>query len=196
MSDKKILQNISPILIGITVITVLVTFVTLGSWFPLSQNAVEKSYEHFTEPQASWEVTFTSSFGKPAPDFTIEDIEVKTHKLSDYRGRNVVIVFWATWCPACNLEIPHLIELRKTLTEDKLAVLAISYEEPELLKNFVKSKGINYTVASFGGETLPEPFASVVSIPTTFFIDPNGKIKFAALGVMPLPDTKVILNSK
>jgi thiol-disulfide isomerase/thioredoxin len=105
-----------------------------------------------------------------------------------------VVVFWATWCPACNLEIPHLIELRKTVAEDKLAILSISNEEPEHLKNFATLKGINYTIASLGDSPLPEPFADVTSIPTTFFIDPEGKIKFAAVGLVSLADARVIMN--
>ena len=139
-------------------------------------------------------MAFTASFGKKAPDFTVVDLDGNTHKLSDYLGRNVVVVFWATWCPACNLEIPHLIELRKMLRDDKLAVLAISNEEPERLKKFAELKGINYTVAPLGDHPLPEPFADVTSIPTTFFIDPEGKIKFAAVGLVSLADTRVIMN--
>ena len=79
--------------------------------------------------------------------------------------------------------------------EDKLAILAISNEEPEHLKNFAALKGINYTVTSLGDSPLPEPFANVASIPTTFFIDPEGKITFAAVGVVSLADAKVIMNT-
>lgn len=195
MSNQKKLQKTSLVLAGLAAITVLIALATFGSWFPQSQNAADASYEHLTKSHASWDVAFTSSFGKEAQDFTIEDIEGKTHRLSDYRGRNVMVVFWATWCPPCNLEIPHLIELRKTVAKDKLAILAISNEEPERLKSFAESKDINYTVASLGGKTLPEPFANVASIPTTFFIDADGKIKFAAVGVVSLADAKVIMNT-
>jgi peroxiredoxin len=182
--------------ISVTAVTVLAVFAAVESRFSQSQNATDKNLERFTKPHSTWDIAFASSFGKDAPDFFVEDIEGKTHKLSDYRGRNVVVVFWATWCPACNLEIPHLIELRKTFTEDKLTILAISYEEPEHLKNFAESKGINYTLASIGGKTLPEPFASVASIPTTFFIGPDGKIKFAAVGVVSMADAKVIISNE
>ena len=117
-----------------------------------------------------------------------------TLNLSDYRGKNLVLVFWTTWCPACNLEIPHLNELRKTYSEDKLAILAISNEESNHLKHFAESKGIKYTVASLGDSNLPEPFVNVTSIPTSFFIDPEGKIKFAAVGLVSVADAKVIMN--
>jgi len=182
--------------IAFATVAVVVVFASVRSRFTQPQNATGKSREHIAESQKTWDVAFTASFGKDATDFTVEDIEGKTHKLSDYKGREVVVVFWATWCPACNLEIPHLIELRKMLAEDKLAILAISNEEPEHLKHFAESKGINYTVTSLGDSPLPEPFANVTSIPTTFFIDPDGKIKFAAAGVVSLAEAKVIMNAE
>ena len=183
------------VVIGLTAITVLTVFAAVGNRLDEYQNTTVKSPEHFTRPQSTWDIAFTSSFGKDAPDFSVTDIEGRVHKLSDYRGRNVVVVFWATWCPACNLEIPHLIELRKTLAEGKLAILAISNEEPEHLKNFAESKGINYTIASLGYNPLPEPFADVTSIPTTFFIDSEGKVKFAAVRMVSEADAMVIMNT-
>ena len=194
MRNQTKLPKISWIVVGFAAVASVVVFATVGSRSSQPKNAKGESHEHIAESPKTWDVAFTESFGKYAPDFSIEDIDGKTHKLSDYLGRNVVVVFWATWCPACNLEIPHLIELRKTLTDDKLAILAISNEEPERLKQFVESKGINYTIASLGDSPLPKPFADVTSIPTTFFIDPEGKIKFAAVGLVSLADAKVIMN--
>jgi peroxiredoxin len=196
MKNQKKLQKISWIVIAFAAVAVVAVFASVRSRFTQLQNTSSKSKEHIVESKKTWDVAFPASFGKDAPDFTVEDIKGKTHKLSDYKGREVVVVFWATWCPACNMEIPHLIELRKMLAEDKLAILAISNEEPEHLKKFAESKGINYTVASLGDSHLPEPFANVTSIPTTFFIGPDGKIKFAAVGVVPLADAKVIMNAE
>jgi peroxiredoxin len=191
MFHKIKLQKISLIVVGFAAIVV---FASVRSRLSSSQDATGNNPGYIPETPKTWDVAFASSFGKDATDFSVNDITGKAHKLSDYRGRNVVVVFWATWCPACNLEIPHLIELRKMLAEDKLAILAISNEEPEHLKHFVESKGINYTVASLGDNPLPELFANVISIPTSFFIDPEGKIKFAAVGLVPLADAKVIMN--
>lgn len=194
MSNQTKLPIKSLIVIGFAAVAVVAVFAAVGNRLTQPKNAKGKSQEHIAESQKTWDIAFKASFGKNAPDFSVDDIEGKTHKLSDYQGRNVVVVFWATWCPACNLEIPHLIKLRKMLAEDKLAILAISNEEPEHLKHFAESKGINYTVASLGDNPLPEPFASVISIPTSFFIDPEGKITFAAVGLVPLADAKVIMN--
>lgn len=196
MVNKSKLQKISLIVAAFAAIAVVAVFASVRSRLNLPQDATGKNREYIAETPKTWDVAFASSFGKDFPDFSVNDIAGKTHKLSDYRGRNVVVVFWATWCPACNLEIPHLIELRNMLGEDKLAILSISNEEPEHLKNFAESKGINYTVTSLGDSPLPEPFANVTSIPTTFFIGPDGKINFAAVGLVSLADAKVIINAK
>jgi len=194
MFHKNKLQKLSWIVVGFVAIAVVAVFASVRSQLSMPQDATGQNQEYVAETPKTWDIAFASSFGKDVPDFSVNDITGKAHKLSDYRGRNVVVVFWATWCPACNLEIPHLIELRKMLPEDKLEILAISNEKSEHLKHFAESKGINYTVASLGGNPLPEPFANVTSIPTSFFIDPEGKIKFAAVGLVPLADAKLIMN--
>lgn len=151
--------------------------------------------EDIVKARSYWGPIFTSWHGKPAPDFTVKDIEAKVHKLSDYRGKNVMIVFWTTWCPACNMEIPHLIGLRKEFSEDKLAILAISNESPGTLKRFVAAKKINYTVALLGGPGLAAPFGVVKNIPAIFFIDAKGNIKFALEGLATLAEVKAILQA-
>lgn len=151
----------------------------------------------------TWQPAYTSWYGKMAPDFTLTDITGKQHKLSDYRGKNVMIIFWATWCRYCIPEIPHLIALRNTISEDKLAILAISYisvmppETTETVKDFVKkNKRINYPVFSTDPRAMPAPFNSVNSIPSSFFIDPEGKIKLATAGLLTLGYMKAILQAE
>ncbi len=138
---------------------------------------------------------FESWFGKPAPDFILTDITGKQHKLSDYRGKNVMIIFWTTWSGQCRMEIPHLIELRNTVEQDKLAMLAVSNESTALLKDFVTQQKINYAVFS-NQEGMPEPYSLVRFILCSFFIDPEGKIKLATIGLLPLSDMKAIIQAK
>jgi len=143
----------------------------------------------------TWRPAYTSWYGKTAPDFTLADITGKAHKLSDYLGRDVILVFWATWCPPCRMEIPHLIELRRTVSKDKLALLAASRENPTLVKSFVIRAGINYTIL-FDSGYMPGPYSSVTSIPSSFFINPDGKIKLATVGILTLDSAKAILQAK
>lgn len=134
--------------------------------------------------------------GKPAADFALKDLDGKEHKLSDYRGKNVMIVFWATWCPPCRMEIPHLIELRNTMSKDDLAILAISNEEPDLVKSFASTMKLNYTILSAYNKPLPEPYDMVTSIPMAFFVNPAGQITKINVGLMGMDEMKAALAVK
>ena len=143
----------------------------------------------------TWGPVHESWYGKTAPDFVLTDIEGKEHKLSDYRGKDVLIIFWATWCGPCLIEIPHLIALRNRIGQDKLAMLAISSEDPSLVKNFAAKKKLNYTVMVTTG-AMSEPYSNVRTIPSSFFIDPEGKIKLATSGLLSLGEIKAILQAE
>jgi len=163
--------------------------------------ATEKlSLSDIAKAAKTWRPSYTSLYGKPAPDFTLTDVTGKKHKLSDYRGKNVLLVFWTTWCPPCRLEIPHLIELRKTVSEDKLAILAISNEKMALVKRVASEQGMNYTVL-LEKDNMPTPFGvmrifTTTGIPGSFFIDPQGKIKLATSGLISLREVKAILKAE
>ena len=162
----------------------------------IAADVADNTLEGIIKSAKTWETAFKPWYGKAAPEFTVTDIKGKEHSLSSYRGRNVMVVFWATWCPPCQREVPNLIELRKQIGEDKLAIIAISNENPGTVKAFVNDKGINYTVASVANTALPSPFSDVTSIPTTFYIDRNGKIKLVTVGLVELDDTKAILKAE
>jgi peroxiredoxin len=172
---------------------------------PAANDPIEAAKNPFTEPKTSlqkaiegaqtWEPVFTQWQGKIAPDFTLTDIEGDVHTLSSYRGKNVLVVCWATWCGPCRLEAPELIELRKAIGADKLAILAISREDSALLRNFAAQNQLNYTVLSSAGSTMPSPYADVEAIPSAFFIDPEGKIRLATMGMLSRSDATAILNA-
>ena len=143
----------------------------------------------------TWYPTFTSWFGKTSPDFTLADITGKEHTLSGYRGKNVMVILWAIRCRPCQMEVPDFIELRNTVGEDKLAMLAISPENPTLLEGFVAQQKINYTVVSSPG-TMPMPYSLVQYVPSTFFIDQEGKIKLAVTGMVPVDEIKAIFQAR
>jgi peroxiredoxin len=151
------------------------------------------SLEDIIKAAKTWEPIFKPWYGKPAPDFTLNDIQGNKHKLSDYRGKNVLVVFWATWCPPCRMEIPNLIKLRSTVSPDDLAILAISNENPSLVKKFVAQAKINYTILLDTG-VLPGPYNSINAIPSSFFIGPDGKIKLVSAGIVSLEEIKAIFE--
>ncbi len=177
-------------------VTVIFLVVSAGGYYLMTRMGGDNSsqLERIIAARRTWDVDFVPSFGQPVGDFSVRDITGAEHKLSDYRGKHVVVVFWATWCPACNMEIPHLIKLRDTLGPDKLQILAISNEPVNVLKPFVDRKKINYVVAT-ANSPLPPPLNGVQSIPATFFIDPDGKLKLAAIGVISLEEDLAIINA-
>jgi peroxiredoxin len=118
--------------------------------------------------------------GVEAPDFTVTTLEGQTIRLSGLKGKRVVVDFWATWCPPCVREIPHLVQLFEQTSRDDLVIVGISDEDAGTLKAFVQKKGIHYPVAS--ATNLPSPYSTIQSIPTTFFIDRHGVIQTVAVG--------------
>lgn len=141
---------------------------------------------------SSWGPILSNFYGKQMPDFTVTDITGKTQKLSDYRGKDVMVVFWATWCMPCIQEIPHLIALRDIFPADKLAILAISNESANTVKALADDKNMTYTVISHKG-TLPEPFSNIRAYPSAFFIKPDGTLKICTEGGLQLGEMKSII---
>ena len=108
-------------------------------------------------------------------DFTLQDLEGRRSQLSDYRGKWVIVNYWATWCPPCLEEIPDLVDLYDE-NRDKIVVLGIAFEDvnKEYLKEFVDSHMISYPIMN----TEPIPVTElgpVLGLPTTYIISPDGE---------------------
>ncbi len=153
------------------------------------------SLQNIIKSADPWMPAAEQWWGKIAPDFTLTDINGNVHTLSDYRGKNVVVVIWTTWIATCKLEIPHLKELRASYPEKDLAILTISNEPPALLKEFAEKQNLPFTVLS-GGGNLPAPFGEAEFLPSSFFIDPQGRFKVAATGLVLAKDAKAIVQAQ
>lgn len=127
-----------------------------------------------------------TSDNKKAPDFALKTLEGKTVKLSDYKGKIIIIDFWATWCPPCRKGIPDLIELQKAYSKD-LVIVGISLDQERTLKDlkpFIENYGINYPVV-LGNEKVVRDYGGVNAIPTSFVIDQKGFIIDSHVGLVP-----------
>ena len=113
--------------------------------------------------------------GTPAPDFQLTDLQGHTLKLSDLRGKAVVLNFWATWCPPCKEEIPWFVELQKRYGAQGLQVVGVSMDDGNKkdVEQFAAENSINYPVL-FGKEQVAEQYGGIDYLPTTFYIDRNG----------------------
>jgi peroxiredoxin len=126
---------------------------------------------------------------REAPDFALKDAEGKTVHLSEYRGKVVLLDFWATWCDPCRLEIPWFIDLQRKNKDKGFEVLGVSMDEEgwEVVKPFMKDVGVNYRVL-IGNDQTTEMYGGVDSLPTTFLIDRQGKIAAVHVGLASRKD--------
>jgi cytochrome c biogenesis protein CcmG/thiol:disulfide interchange protein DsbE len=124
-----------------------------------------------------------------APDFALKDADGKTVHLTDYRGKVVMLDFWATWCPPCKVEIPWLIDIERKNKDRGFAVLGVSMDDEgwEVVKPFMKEVGMNYRVV-IGNDATAEIYGNVESLPETFLIDREGKIAAIHIGLASRKD--------
>ncbi len=120
-----------------------------------------------------------------APDFALKDNTGKTLKLSDYRGKVVLLNFWATWCEPCQVEIPWFIDFQQTYKDRDFAVIGVSMDDDgwDSVKPFVARQKINYPVV-IGTEEVSAKYGSIESLPTTFLLDRAGRIATMHIGLV------------
>ena len=121
---------------------------------------------------------------KAAPDFTLKDASGKQVKLSDYRGKAVILDFWATWCGPCKVEIPWFIEFQRKYKNQGLVVLGVASgdEEWKVITPFTDRMKINYPVV-LGNDMTAELYGGIEALPTTFIIDRDGRIAKIHIGL-------------
>jgi len=127
--------------------------------------------------------------------FEMPDIRGKQHKLSDYRGKWVIVNYWATWCPPCLEEIPELVEFHEKHSHGKAVVLGIDYEEVDraYLKSFIDEYFISYPVLIPNLSQQP-PFGRLLGLPTTYVLSPDGKLAATKIGGVTIEWLKSVIT--
>lgn len=122
----------------------------------------------------------------PAPAWKLKDLDGNDVTADKFKGKVLVVDFWATWCPPCREEIPGYVELYKKYGPDRLAIVGVSLDEagPKVVKDFVRKNGVNYPIV-MGDDAVQSAFGSMEAIPTTFLIDRNGNIRDKKVGAEP-----------
>ena len=129
-----------------------------------------------------------SGQGVRAPSLTLKSIEGRTVRLSDYRGKVVLINFWATWCPPCRAEMPDLVKLQREYGKDGLQIIGVTYlpERRALVRRFTRSLKVNYPVV-LGTRETKAAFSPDETLPLTVIIDREGTIRGTIAGIL-LPE--------
>jgi thiol-disulfide isomerase/thioredoxin len=121
---------------------------------------------------------------KLAPDFTLDTLDGKSMRLSDLRGKAVLLNFWATWCGPCKIETPWLVELQTQYGPQGLQVIGVEAgdDSKDDITKFVKDMGMNYPVL-IGKDEVGDAYGGVPALPETFFIGRDGKIVDRIVGL-------------
>ena len=112
-----------------------------------------------------------------AADFTLKDVNGRTVRLSEYRGKVVLLNFWATWCGPCKIEIPWFMQFEQEMKDRGFAVLGVAMDDDgwEAVKPYIEQHKINYRVV-LGNDSVADQYGGVDALPTTFLIDREGRI--------------------
>ncbi len=121
---------------------------------------------------------------KHAPEFALKDASGKVVHLSDYRGKVVLLDFWATWCGPCNLEVPWFTDFERKYKDRGFEVLGVSMDDEgwKAIAPFVNAKKINYRIV-LGDDKTGDQYGGIEALPTTFVLDRDGRIASVHIGV-------------
>src|SRR3979411_945468 len=119
-----------------------------------------------------------------APDFSLESLDGKSVRLSDLRGKAVLLNFWATWCGPCKIEMPWFVDLQNQYGSQGLQIVGIAMDDAskEDIAKFAKDMGVNYPIL-IGKEAVGDAYGGVPAMPESFFIGRDGKVVDKILGL-------------
>ncbi|HEY6216263.1 MAG TPA: TlpA disulfide reductase family protein [Pyrinomonadaceae bacterium] len=120
-----------------------------------------------------------------APQFELKDLDGRSVRLSDFRGKVVLINFWATWCPPCRAEMPDLVKLQRDHRKDGLQIIGVTYppEKKSRVRRFARSLKVNYPII-LGTREIKDRFSSEETLPLTIVINRNGKVSDIIIGIL------------
>jgi len=141
-------------------------------------------------------VLFLAQADKPAPGFTLQDPSGARVSLADYKGKVVLLNFWATWCTGCKQEIPWFMDFQTKYKNEGLTVLGVSLDDEgwKVLKPYLAEHPMNYTIV-LGNDDVAALYGGVDALPTTLVIDRKGNIASQHTGVVDRSEVEKELQS-
>jgi thiol-disulfide isomerase/thioredoxin len=144
-----------------------------------------------------WALLALPSIAAAEIDFVLPDLDGGEHRLSDYRGKWVLVNYWATWCPPCLEEMPELEMFHETHKDKDAVVLGINLEQiaPERLRAFVDEQFISYPILRADPDR-PGPFGPIRAMPTSFLVGPRGELRGQQVGTLTAEQLEVFIASE
>src|SRR5215813_13193168 len=155
-------------------IAAIVSGVLLASPAPHLQDAPKPGAADKVTPSLP-PMPVTPKSGSVAPDFTLPDLKGKIVQLSSFKGKAVVIDFWATWCEPCKIEMPWLVDLQTKYGPQGLQIIGVAMDDADdqTIQAFAQKMGVNYPVLK-GTEAVADLYGGLDGLPATFFVDRSG----------------------
>ena len=135
--------------------------------------------------------------GGATPALELAALDGKTQRLEDYRGRVVLVNFWATWCAPCLEEMPSIEKLRRSLDAQRFAVIAVNVGEgPRAAENFAEKMGLGGFNVLLDRDTKTSRAWGARVLPATFIVDPDGKVRYSYYGAIDWsrPDVRAAIR--
>ncbi len=172
-----------------TIIIIAILFAGCGKSSTTKKNKTTNATTTTTTNSNRPPINGIAQKGKMMPDFSVTTIDGKSLRVSDYRGKVLIIDVWATTCPPCRREIPGFANIVNKYSKNDFAIIGISTDNrisKSQLKGFIKKIGINYPIAMITeNRSIMSAFADVRYIPTTYIIDTNGIVRDRVVGAAP-----------
>lgn len=157
--------------------------------------------DELLEDAFHWKLLAKNWYDKWAGDFTLTDINGKVHKLSDHKGKDVIVLSWAVWCPGSKSQVAILNEIRKQISEDKLVILAVCYntntgrDSLEMVKEYAAKHKIEFPVFYVALDAVPSPFDMNLFVPASYFIDSDCNLKLAVEDIVSIKYIHKVLEA-
>lgn len=178
-------------LLSFAILALAVVILVVNIWKPNSTESEKKTTNETEETAGTEDIPGAKLSalreGAEAPEFELTTLDGETVKLSDYRGKKVILNFWATWCPPCKAEMPHMQNFYEENKDKGVEILAVNLTNMdkgvEEVETFVKEYGLTFTIP-LDEEGVAGTTYQAFTIPTSYILDENGVITKKIVGPM------------